>query len=203
MQKNMQNMSDHETFQVYPKICKICNKYAKYVSQNLICRICTPHFADGAGGQWRLLPARCGCCASVRQGGGVGCIGIVVVIVCRGGGGVGVWRKSGPQTCAWPPWTWCWLSQLTWYPRNRQSGRFETATWRCQASFWGILPPLHPRARVLVHSCCPQNRVNACQCDLYSLSSIIIKFYTTKYLPEVHWDPLVCMTTPMKVEEYP
>ncbi len=30
------------------KICKICNEYAKYVSQNLICRICTPHFADGA-----------------------------------------------------------------------------------------------------------------------------------------------------------
>jgi hypothetical protein len=47
MQKNMQNMSDHKTLQVYPKICKICNKYAKYVSQNLICRICTPHFADG------------------------------------------------------------------------------------------------------------------------------------------------------------
>ena len=46
MQKNMQNMSDHKTLQVYPKICKICNKYAKYVSQNLICRICTPHFAD-------------------------------------------------------------------------------------------------------------------------------------------------------------
>ena len=47
MQKNMQNMSDHKTLQFYPKICKICNKYAKYVSQNLICRICTPHFADG------------------------------------------------------------------------------------------------------------------------------------------------------------
>ncbi len=46
MQKNMQNMSDHKTMQVYPKICKICNKYAKYVSQNLICRICIPHFAD-------------------------------------------------------------------------------------------------------------------------------------------------------------
>ncbi len=27
-------------------LCKICNKYAKYVSQNVICRICTPHFAD-------------------------------------------------------------------------------------------------------------------------------------------------------------
>jgi hypothetical protein len=39
-------MSDKKTFQVCPKICKICNKYAKYVSQNLICRICTPHFAD-------------------------------------------------------------------------------------------------------------------------------------------------------------
>ncbi len=48
MQKNMQNMSDHKTFQVYHKICKICNKYAKYVGQNLICRICTPHFADGS-----------------------------------------------------------------------------------------------------------------------------------------------------------
>jgi hypothetical protein len=47
MQKNMQNMSYQKTFQVYPKICKICNEYAKYVSQNLICRICTPHFADG------------------------------------------------------------------------------------------------------------------------------------------------------------
>ncbi len=46
MQKNMQNMSYQKTFQVYPKICKICNEYAKYVSQNLICRICTPHFAD-------------------------------------------------------------------------------------------------------------------------------------------------------------
>jgi hypothetical protein len=44
--KNMQNMSYQKTFQVYPKICKICNEYAKYVSQNLICRICTPHFAD-------------------------------------------------------------------------------------------------------------------------------------------------------------
>ena len=49
MQKNMQNMSDHKTLQFYPKICKICNKYAKYVSQKLICRICTPHFADGRG----------------------------------------------------------------------------------------------------------------------------------------------------------
>ncbi len=48
MQNNMQNMSEHKTLQVYPKICKICNKYAKYVSQNLICRICTPHFADDA-----------------------------------------------------------------------------------------------------------------------------------------------------------
>ncbi len=40
-------MSDKKTFQVYPKICKICNKYAEYVSQNLICtgRICTgSHF---------------------------------------------------------------------------------------------------------------------------------------------------------------
>ncbi len=46
MQQNMQNMSYQKTFQVYPKICKICNKYAKYVSQNFICRICTPHFAD-------------------------------------------------------------------------------------------------------------------------------------------------------------
>ncbi len=46
MQKNMQNMSDQKIFQVCPKICKICNKYAKNVSQNLICRICTPHFAD-------------------------------------------------------------------------------------------------------------------------------------------------------------
>ncbi len=46
MQKNMQNMSCQKTFQVYPKICKICNEYAKYVSQNLICRIWTPHFAD-------------------------------------------------------------------------------------------------------------------------------------------------------------
>jgi hypothetical protein len=31
---------------------------------------------------------------------------------------------------------------------------------RCQASFWSILPPLIPRARVLVHSCCPRNRVD-------------------------------------------
>ncbi len=46
MQKNMQNMLDPKKIQVYPKICKICNKYAKYVSQNLICIICTPHFAD-------------------------------------------------------------------------------------------------------------------------------------------------------------
>ncbi len=48
MQNNMQNMSDQKTFQVCPKICKICNKDAKYLSQNLICRICTPHFADGS-----------------------------------------------------------------------------------------------------------------------------------------------------------
>ncbi len=47
MQKNMQNMSDKKTLKVCRRICKICNKYAKYVSQNLICRICTPHFADG------------------------------------------------------------------------------------------------------------------------------------------------------------
>jgi hypothetical protein len=46
MQTNMQNMSYKKTFQVYPKICKICIEYAKYVSQNVICRICTPHFAD-------------------------------------------------------------------------------------------------------------------------------------------------------------
>ncbi len=57
MQKNMQNMSDHKTFQVYPKICKICNKYAKYVSQNLICRICTPHFADAHSGSGCWHPA--------------------------------------------------------------------------------------------------------------------------------------------------
>ncbi len=49
MQKKLQNtMSDQKTFAVCTKICKICNKYAKYVSQNLICRICTPHFADDA-----------------------------------------------------------------------------------------------------------------------------------------------------------
>jgi hypothetical protein len=35
-------------------------------------------------------------------------------------------------------------------------------------------------------------------CDLYSFI-----FETTKYLPEVHLDPSVHMTTPMKVEEYP
>ncbi len=29
-----------------PKYAKYVKKYAKYVSQNLICRICTPHFAD-------------------------------------------------------------------------------------------------------------------------------------------------------------
>ncbi len=52
--KNMQNMQKKyakyvrsKTFQVCSKICKICNKYAKYVSQNFICRICTSHFADG------------------------------------------------------------------------------------------------------------------------------------------------------------
>ncbi len=85
----------------------------------------------------------------------------VIVGGCSSSSNVGLWRKSGPWTCAWPPWTWCWLSQLAWYPRNRQSGLFlETATWRCQASFWSILPPLLPHAQVLVHSCCPQNRVN-------------------------------------------
>jgi hypothetical protein len=59
MQKNMQNMSYQKTFQVYPKICKICKKYAKYVSQNVICRICTPHFADEHGRQgtpYALVP---------------------------------------------------------------------------------------------------------------------------------------------------
>ncbi len=50
MQKNMQNMSDQKIFAFCTKICKICDKYAKHVSQNLICRICTLHFADGEGG---------------------------------------------------------------------------------------------------------------------------------------------------------
>jgi hypothetical protein len=33
---------------------QICKKYAEYVSQNPICRICTPHFVDGH--------TVCGCC---------------------------------------------------------------------------------------------------------------------------------------------
>ena len=68
----------------------------------------------------------------------------------------------GPLTCAWPPWTCCnrWRSQPPRYPRNRLSGRFATATGRRQASFWSILPPLHPRAQVLVYSCCPRNIVD-------------------------------------------
>ena len=68
----------------------------------------------------------------------------------------------GPLTCAWPPWTCCnrWRSQPPRYPRNRLSGRFATATGRRQASFWSILSPLHPRAQVLVYSCCPRNIVD-------------------------------------------
>ncbi len=69
MQKNMQNMLDHKTLQVCPKICKICNKYATYVSQNLICRICTPspHFADVAQAQLcSFLVARAGLVKSVH-----------------------------------------------------------------------------------------------------------------------------------------
>ncbi len=59
MHKNMQNMSDQKTFQVCNKICKICNKDAKYVSQNLICGICTPHrdFADVRFSAYILLAA--------------------------------------------------------------------------------------------------------------------------------------------------
>jgi hypothetical protein len=36
-------------------------------------------------------------------------------------------------------------------------------------------------------------------------SDVIIFFYllNKKYSPEVHLDPSFCMTTPMKVEEYP
>ncbi len=160
--------------------------------------LASPTPAPRAGGRWRLLPARCGCCAPVWRGGGVGCVGIVVVI---GGGCVGcisIWLKSCPWTCAWPPWTWCnrWRSQPAWYPRNRQSGRFATDMWSCQTSVWSILPLLCPCARVLVHSCCPWNRVNDESMQMWFISFI---FYTTKYLPDVHWDPSVRVTTPMKV----
>jgi hypothetical protein len=54
--------------------------------------------APRAGGLWWPLPAGCCCCSHVRRcggggGGGVGGVG-------GGVGGVGVWRKSGPRTCA-------------------------------------------------------------------------------------------------------
>ncbi len=48
---NMHICRINKHFKFVPKCAKyvkICKKYAKYVSQNPICRICTPHFADGS-----------------------------------------------------------------------------------------------------------------------------------------------------------
>ena len=64
---------------------------------------------------------------------------------------------------------------------------------------------IHHRALVVKCSCIHHDAVletelmmRAFCCDLYSFI-----FETTKYLPEVHLDPSVHMTMPMKVEEYP
>jgi hypothetical protein len=47
MQKNMQNMSRQKKIAICHEYEKKYAKYAKYVSQKIICKICIHHFADG------------------------------------------------------------------------------------------------------------------------------------------------------------
>ncbi len=91
-------------------------------------------------------------------------------------------------------------SQPAWYPRNRQSGRLKLQRDGVRLHF-GVY--FHHCSLVLECLCiCAvlkiESMMRACRCNLYSCI-----FYTTEYLPGLHWDPSVRMTTPMKVEEYP